>query len=282
MVIVVESGSTKSDWVVLSGEKEFRYETIGLNPYFHDAEAVEQAILENVQLCAHASKIERIFFYGAGCSSDYLNAIIEEGIQRVFLDAKISVDHDLTACAYATFTGKPAISCILGTGSNSCYYDGNSVSEVVPALGYILGDEGSGSYFGKRVLTDFLYKRLPKEINDKLVASGFTKDHIIDRVYREPHANVFLASLMPLITEFKHLDYVKNIAIEGFQAFVNNHVLCFPNAKDVEVHFVGSVSHFYQDELRLVCENTGIKIGNIIRRPIDGLVHYHTSHLINV
>jgi N-acetylglucosamine kinase-like BadF-type ATPase len=164
MILIADSGSTKSDWVLISGSEKKAFNTIGLNPFFHNEESVYEAIKSNDDLFLIRDEINLIYFYGAGYSSDKLNAIIERGLKRVFKNAEIHVDHDLNACAYATYDGEPSISCILGTGSNSCYYDGKNVIEVVPALGYILGDEGSGTYFGKQLLSNYLYKRLPENI----------------------------------------------------------------------------------------------------------------------
>ena len=165
MIVVAESGSTKCDWLLDDGNGHV-YETftIGFNPFFHSTEVVLEHLKANAELMKHALQIQEVNFYGAGCSSEDRNAVIRAGLEAVFVNAKCSVGHDLNAAAYSTFSGEPAITCILGTGSNSCYFDWNEVSEVIPALGYILGDEGSGSYFGKRILADYIYERLPKEL----------------------------------------------------------------------------------------------------------------------
>ena len=276
MIIIVESGSTKSDWVVLNKGGKERFETIGLNPYFHSETDVSSAILKNDSLSNLASKVTSIFFYGAGCSAGHLNEIIRKGITAVFPNAKVSVDHDMNAAAYATYNGVPAIACILGTGSNSCYFDGEKVEQAVPSLGYILGDEGSGSYFGKQVLRDFFYKSLPAAMEEELLDKGWTKDKIIEKVYREPHANVFLASFMPFIVKHKAETYVSEMVKKGFVKFLNNHVLTFSNGKDVPVNFVGSVAYFFQDELRSACVLEGVQFGKVTRRPIDGLVKFHS------
>lgn len=282
MIIIVESGSTKSDWVVLKKEEAAYYETIGLNPYFHSELEVSAAIMQNELLCNLASDVTKIFFYGAGCSAQHLNEIIRKGIAAVFPYASVHVDHDMKAAAYATFNGVPAIACILGTGSNSCFFDGENVVEAVPALGYILGDEGSGSYFGKQVLTDFLYNRLPFAMQEGLVDLGWNKDKIIESVYRKPHANVFLASFMPFIVSYKTQPYVVEMVKNGFANFLKYHVLSFSNGKDVPVNFVGSVAHFFQEELKLVCESEGVQFGEVVRRPIDGLVRFHSKNIIKV
>lgn len=281
MIIIVESGSTKSDWVAIDGDFRKSFRTIGLNPYFHSEVDVVEAISFAEGFADLAPFVTRIYFYGAGCSAPHLNVIIQNGIEQVFTNAVVSVDHDLMACAYATYEGRPQISCILGTGSNSCYFDGKEVSEEVPALGYILGDEGSGSYFGKKLIADFLYHKLPENIAKRMRHDGWDKDKLVDHIYRLPHANVFLASFMPVILDFKDEPYIIAMVKSGFDHFVQNHVLCFNNCREVDVNFVGSIAHFFEVELREVCKHRDIHLSNIVRRPIDGLITYHQQKLVN-
>lgn len=280
MILIIESGSTKSDWVLLNQGQKTYFSTIGLNPYFHSAQDVERAIRGNSDLLSLSDKVSAIYFYGAGCSSEHLNAIIKNGIQNVFTDALISVDHDLNACAYATYNGEPAISCIIGTGSNSCFFDGEVVSEKVPALGYILGDEGSGTYMGKRLLADFLYHRLPEEMAVAFEKeTGLYKDSIVNSVYKQPNANVYLASFVPFIQKFSHTNYVKELVLNGFKQFLDVHVCCFDNYKNYPVHFVGSISRIFQNELEEACKYFDIKLGNIVQKPVDVLVQYHERYI---
>lgn len=284
MYFIVESGSTKSDWVLLeSKSKKNIYSTIGFNPYFHSSTQIENEIRKNVALTEIAPFIKGIYFYGAGCSSEHLNKIVSTGLRSVFNDAEIIVDHDLLACAYATYTGKPVISCILGTGSNSCYFDGKNLKEKVPALGYILGDEGSGSYFGKQLIANYLYHRLPKELsNDFYATYHLEKDVLIDRIYKQPNANVFIASFMPFIAKHKDHEYIQQMVREGFKKFMDIHVCCFENYKEVEVNFVGSISEIFEKQLQEAASVFGINIGRIIRRPVDSLVQYHLDYVLNL
>ena len=163
MILIADSGSTKCDWALIDekGTRLGQFETMGLNPYFHNEHAVENAVRSNQPLSLHAQKVTHIFFYGAGSSTPVMCEIISNGLKKVFTAAEISVDHDLVGCAYATYDGEPCISCILGTGSNSCYFYGKNVFEEIPSLAYILGDEASGSYFGKILLREYFYKKLP-------------------------------------------------------------------------------------------------------------------------
>jgi glucosamine kinase len=280
MILIVDSGSTKSDWIAINGSERTLYNTKGLNPYFHTEKTVVQAVHSNEGLSAFSGKVEQVFFYGAGCSSPHLNAIIEKGLENAFPQAKVHVGHDLSACAYATYTGEPAISCIIGTGSNSCFFDGFTIAESVPALGYILGDEGSGSYLGKRLLSDFLYNRLPEKIHDGIVNDlELDKDKIVDRVYRQPDANVFLASMVKFLYQHRLEKYVRDITFQGFKHFIDIHVASFENFKSVPVHFVGSVGYLFRSELEEACNEYEVRLGNVIQKPIDGLVNYHLKNI---
>lgn len=282
MFIVVESGSTKADWMIINEEKEVALTTIGFNPYFHSKQDILIELNNNLELDLIKQDVKEIFFYGAGCSILSLNKIIEDGLGEYFANAKINVNHDLNASAYACYQDKPVIACILGTGSNSCLYNGESIYEKVPALGHILGDEGSGCYFGKKLLTDFLYNKLPIEINREFVNAGLNKEIIVENVYRKPNANVYIASFMPILLRNKDIEYSQNLIFEGLNLFIENHVKCFDNYREKEVSFVGSVAYLLKDELEKICLLNDLKIGKIIRRPLEQLVSYHKHKLEKV
>ncbi len=280
MLVIADSGSTKCDWRVVAEDKSYQdFATIGINPYFHNEEVIENELLGHEELSAEAHNVKALFFYGAGCSSAELKRIAENGLARVFPNAQIYVDHDLVAAAFAVYEDDPCIACILGTGSNSCHFDGDIVREEVPALAYILGDEGSGSYFGKKLLADFLYKRLPKVIHDAIIDQfGLTKDIIVDRVYMQPHANVYLASFMKFITSFKNEPYVQDMLNEGIGRFLDTHVTCYRDFDKIKTHFIGSVAYYHEDILRQAAAIRNINVGKIIKKPIDGLYEYHIKN----
>jgi glucosamine kinase len=282
MYFIVESGSTKSDWVLIDDKNnQSFFSTMGFNPYFHSADLIESELQKHQDIISFASQIKGIYFYGAGCSSEDLNAKVEDGLSRIFVHANIHVDHDLLACAYSTYSGNPVISCIIGTGSNSCFFDGKELFEEVPALGYILGDEGSGSYFGKQLISNFLYHRLPDNMqSDFFDTYQYTKDDLVHKVYMQPNANVFIASFMPFIAKYKEEEYVKNMVKEGFRRFLDVHVCCYKNYKEVEVSFVGSIAQIFENELHQVASEMNIRIGSIIRRPIEHLVNYHLNYIL--
>lgn len=282
-ILIADSGSTKCDWQLLddSGKELAEFHTMGFNPYFHSADLVEEVMGKNADVQGMASDITHVFFYGAGSSTPELCSIIQEGLQRVFRSAEVVVDHDLVGAAYSTFDGRSGITCIIGTGSNSCHFDGELVREEVPALAYILGDEASGSWHGKKLLAAKLYHHLPAEVDaDFDKTYGLTKDDIINRVYLESDPNVFLASFMTFIGKHKEQPLFQSWLRQGFQAFIDVHVKCFVNWKEEPVHFIGSVAYHFQEELKAVCAESGITVGAIIKKPIDGLASYHLKHIL--
>lgn len=277
MILVADSGSTKCDWKLIKRkEVVVSATTMGLNPFFHDEGIIAEAIAGDIMLKKYASNVSEVHFYGAGCSSSDRNQIVESGLRRVFVNAKIHVDHDVMGAAIAACQGKPGIACILGTGSNACYFDGKNVHQEIPSLGYILGDEASGSWFGKKLLRDYLYKEpIPNDLRDELESLGYEKNAILNRIYREPHANVYLASLVKVLANYRETDYVRQMIAEGMRTFLKRHVCCFSNFKDVPVCFVGSIAFHFQDILKGEAEKLDILVGNIIKQPIDGLVEFH-------
>jgi len=282
-ILIADSGSTKCDWLAITehGQELGEFHTMGFNPYFHDADLVEREMRANSQAMSVAGEVDQVYFYGAGSSSPELCEVIAEGLRRVFPQAIVHVGHDLDGAAYSTYTGEPAVTCILGTGSNSCMFDGETVGEEVPALAYILGDEGSGSWFGKKLLAAFLYHQLPAEIHEDFEEQyGLDKLSITKRVYQEPDANVFLASFMTFLGRHKTHPYVQAWLDEGFKAFLDVHVACFEGAQGMPIHFVGSVAYHFQDALKKACADRGYRVGNIIKKPIDGLAQYHVQFIL--
>lgn len=278
--LIVDSGSTKSDWVFLGPEGRLNFLTRGLNPVFHDARTIENEVRLNNDLVKLSESVQEVWFYGAGCSSFERNEIVSTGLQTVFSGAKIHVAHDLLACAYATYEGAPMISCILGTGSNACFFDGKELSQAVPSLGYILGDEGSGSYFGKQLVSSFLYGRLPHDINESFKKwQNISKDEVISKVYREPNANAYLASFMEFAVKESSHPYIKEMMFEGFKRFNEIHVCSYDNYSQFKTSYVGSIAFLFSEDLHRACEAMDVSIGQIIQKPIEGLIQFHQSYL---
>jgi N-acetylglucosamine kinase-like BadF-type ATPase len=277
MIAVAESGSTKCDWLIADDQgRVVETHTMGFNPFFHTSDVVYENLGKNEVLLEYLPQIEAVYFYGAGCSSPERNEIISKGLHQFFTNARCQVRHDLDAAAYATYTGQAAITCILGTGSNSCYYDGEAVSERVPALGYILGDEGSGAYFGKQLVADYIYNRLPEPLQDQFKETyNLSKEDIFHKVYNTDSANVFLASFMKFMVPHKEHKYVSDMVYAGFSKFAEIHILCFPSYKEVPVNFVGSVAFYFEDILKKVAAENGFTVGIIDKNPAISLLNYH-------
>ena len=280
MILVADSGSTKCDWILIDSQSnQHKTNSMGFNPFFHDADLVYSKLMENELFIEYRNRVSEVYFYGAGCSSEARNRIIANGLKRVFSSAEtVLVDHDLKGAALSTSQGDTGISCILGTGSNSCYFDGTKVMEKVPALGYILGDEGSGSYFGKILLSEWLYHRMPAELAEDFAKEyNLTKEGIFEAVHHKADPNVYLASFSPFIS--KHLDhpYFREMVYDGLDKFVNIHVLCYDNYKDVPVHFVGSIAYYFKEVLQKVAIKYSFTVGKIEKRPVEPLTQYHIN-----
>ena len=281
MILIAESGSTKTDWVLVNDNKEITmFKTMGFNPFFHSSEFIAEEIQNNKEFYEASKNVDKLYFYGAGCSSVEMNNIVKLGLNKIYPNSTIIVDHDLLACALSTYQGEPSISCILGTGSNSCYFDGNVLREEVPAIAYVLGDEGSGSFYGKKLLRDYLYNQLPESISKDFESQfGNAKADIFENVYMKPHANVYLASFMKFINRHYHHEYVVNMIQHGMNEFMKIHVCCYPEHKSVKTHFIGSISKIFERELIQAAKNNGVILGEIIQKPVDNLVNYHLNHI---
>ena len=273
MLLIADSGSTKCDWLLLSDSGEvLESHTMGLNPFFHSAEFMAQKMLANPLLESNRNAITEIQYYGAGCSSPDRNNIVEVGLKTIFPNAsEIDVAEDMQAAALATCKGEKGIVCILGTGSNSCYFDGTKINKKVPALGYVLGDEGSGAFIGKQLIKHYLYKTLPHTIESTIAQLGFSNNDLLSKVYREPHANVFLASLVKEISMHNDHPFIQKIIKSGFKEFAEIHIQCFENYQSLPVHFVGSIAYYYIDMLTIVSAELDFKVGKIVKQPIKEL-----------
>ncbi|MES2622383.1 MAG: hypothetical protein V4615_16140 [Bacteroidota bacterium] len=278
MIIIAESGSTKTNWLTESKEL---FETIGFNPLFFSSDDIHQELMKQEDLFIQREQFTQVFFYGASCSSDDRKKTVYDALKKYFPKAElISVDHDMNAAAVATYNGRPGIACILGTGSNSCLYDGIEIYEEVPALGYLLGDEGSGAYFGKKLLARFLYHELPEATMKMLKEDyGLEKEKIFDAVYKKPHVNVYLATFAKVLTDSPDKDYMEKFAEEGFEDFFSHHVCCYENYKQYPVHFVGSIAFHFKDRLQKVADKFGSELGIVDKNPVYRLLDWHLNNL---
>ena len=278
MIVIADSGSTKCDWVVLNnaGEQTIVTNTSGFNPYYKDSAEIERILRGNTDLSNACLQIEEVHFYGAGCSSDKLISIVENGLKSVFTKAVVNIHHDVYGSALSTYSGEPGISCILGTGSNACYFDGKTIDNGIPSLGYILNDEGSGNAIGKKLITNYAYGKLPTELATDF-ETYFSTDlgTILTNIYQKPHANTYIASFAPFASKHRKHTFIQTLISKGFEDFLKLHVLSFSNAHQVPVHFVGSVAFHFKEELQQACEDLDLQLGNVIQKPIDGLIRHH-------
>lgn len=277
MILIADSGSTKCSWVLHANaeEKPQYFNTIGFNPFFIDrAQIIEH--LQKSDLSAIVDKITEVHFYGAGCSNSQMRNKLKKDLSVFFQSAAISVKHDLDAACIATFEGKSNICCILGTGSNSCFFDGNKIVEAAPALGYIVGDEASGNYFGKKVLQLYFNNKLSENLTRDLENEyGCTLEDYYENVYHSERPNKYLARFFRFLADNKSEIVFQEIIRNGLREFFELHICCFENYKNHPINFIGSVAYFLADEIKEMAKEFDCTIGQIIQNPIDNLVQYH-------
>ncbi|WP_443936688.1 N-acetylglucosamine kinase [Pedobacter sp. MW01-1-1] len=275
MILVADSGSSKTDWMGYINGEIVKFNTPGINPYFLNEQAISKLISKNETLMQCAQNVKEIYFFGAGCSSPDKHEVVSNGLSTIFTNAFISVDHDLLGSVYATCGDSEGLNCILGTGSNICYFDGEKVQEGHHGLGYVLGDEGSGTFFGKKVLLSYLYKKMPDELaNDFKKDFPYEKKDIIAQLYQKPFPNIYLAGFSRFMAKHKEHSFIQNILRQGFQEFVDTNISDYPKYKKVPCHFVGSIAYYYQEELVAVLKENGIQAGKILQKPIDELFNF--------
>lgn len=281
MILIADGGSTKADWILLdsSGAQVLKTRTGGLNPAVFEVELMSKRLQENIGLVDYKDKITNVYFYGAGCGTEKPTLILKSIFESFFTNAAVDVKEDTYAAAYAVTT-KPGIVCILGTGSNSCYFDGKDVDVRIPSLGYILMDEASGNYFGKKLLRDYCYNKMPKKIAE-LFEEQFNvdADEVKRNIYQEDNPNTYLATFAEFLLKNERNAYFNKVLFKGVKEFFKNRILSYPESENLPVHFVGSIAFFAQDIIKDVARFYMIEIGNIVRRPIDGLIIYHRELL---
>lgn len=276
MILIADSGATKTDWCLGKKTTDARViQTQGINPFHQSAEHIYKVLTEELlpQL-GEENHITHIHFYGAGCTPEK-SVIVKEQLQALFPDADIDVQSDLLGAARSLCGKEQGIACILGTGSNSCLYDGEKIIANVSPLGYILGDEGSGAVLGKRLVGDCLKHQLPEHICQAFLnETGLTPADIINKVYRQPQANRFLASLTPFLSAHREEPGIHTLLSDCFTEFFKRNVMQYAY-EGTEVHFTGSIAWYFQEEVKEAAESLGIRTGKFIKSPIHGLINYH-------
>jgi len=282
MILIADGGSTKADWIALNDNKEelFRVRTLGLNPAVSPEETLRERVINNFQLTKHKKDVKEIYFYGAGCGTAKPTKLLKSVFESVFKNAKVVVEEDMLAAVYAASGGKKSIVCILGTGSNSCFYDGKTLKQNVISLGYILMDEASGNYFGKKLIKDYYYKRMPQKIASKFEQTyDLDPDEIKRNLYQEESPNAYLGNFAQFMFEFRNHSYIHKILEEGFSDFFTNRILPYNQPKETPIYFIGSIAFYFENILKEVAEKYGLKITGILQRPIKNLITYHQNQL---
>lgn len=277
MILIADSGSTKTDWAVVDhGEIKQRIFTKGTNPFFQTEEEICQEIQTNLIPQMECNELDAVYFYGAGCGFPDKIEMVRRAITKLLkVSGPIEVSTDMLAAARALCGHESGIACILGTGANSCFYDGSQIVENISPLGFILGDEGSGAYLGKMLVGDLLKNQMVSGLKEKFLSqNNLTPAEIIDRVYRKPFPNRFLASLSPFLHEHIDEPCVKNLVLNAFKAFLKRNVMQY-DCKGKKVHFIGSIAFYYAPVLKEALEEMDLELGIIIKSPMEGLVTYH-------
>ncbi len=278
MILIADSGSSKTTWCVLSENETLTCETAGLNPFHQSGDEILESLQHEFQLTR--GHFDAIYFYGAGCANQEKSKIIEISLGRFFDSAEIFAKSDLMAAARSLCGSNPGLAAIIGTGSNSCYYDGYKIKRHVPPLGYILGDEGSGTVLGRKLISDILKNQLPREITSSFYKKyNLAPDEILEYVYRKPFPNRFMARFTRFIAE--HIDHpsIYNLVMEGFREFFSRNISQYPEAASMPVNITGGVGWCFRDILSEAASDTGFSTGIITRMPMEGLVKYHKKQL---
>lgn len=281
MIIIADSGATKTSWALLSADGCLIHETAGFNPYYMEASGIERILSDEMPENFFHPNVTEIHYYGSGCSTEKNCSVVSNALAKHYPGAIIRVEHDLLAAARALLGRSEGIACILGTGANSCAYDGEKITKNVPSLGYMFGDEGSGAYIGKKFLEAYLKGNLAEEINSAFKKQyNYTLEDILSRVYGKGNPSTFMASFMHFLAAHMQHDDIREVLLNAFAAFFNESVSKYDRYKQLPVSFVGSVAYHFRHILDEAARHLGISIGRIEQAPMEGLIRYHSETLV--
>ena len=274
-ILIADSGSTKTDWCLLQDNKKKRIVTQGLSPYFLDQAQISEIISKELAPKLKNVVPDEIFFYGTGCSNPNNAGIVKRAIREHF-KTSVKVDHDLMGAAKALCGREKGVACILGTGSNSCFYNGKKIVKNSPGLGYVLGDEGSGAYMGKKVIQYFMYNTFDEDLMERFKAKFNTNAiEILDAVYKQALPNRYLASYAIFLQENRGHFMVENIIEDGLNDFFFNHIYKYRESWSMPLHFIGSIAYGFKDVLKDLCDSYELQLGKVLKNPMEGLIKYH-------
>jgi N-acetylglucosamine kinase-like BadF-type ATPase len=275
--LIADSGATKAEWCLINKGKTKTVFTEGISPYFLNTEQISDLLARDLKPKLKYIEVEEIFYYGTGCANPNNAKLVKKAIQKVFPGADVNVQHDLMAAARAVCGDEKGIACILGTGSNSCYYDGKKIVKNSPGLGYVLGDEGSGAYLGKRVLQYYLYNTFDEDLRAIFDAAYETNSvEILENVYKKPLPNRYLAGFAKFLADNRGHYMIENIIEDGLNDFFFNHLCKYRETWTLPVSFVGSIAFGFKDVLKELCGAYEFDLGKVLKNPMSGLVEYHS------
>ena len=284
MILVVDSGSTKTDWIALDkdGNEIFSTQTLGLNPQMLSNEILNERIKNNFDIFKNRKSVNKLFFYGAGCGvKDTQNRILKV-FKSIFENSEFDIKEDTYAAVYSVVDqGIPSIVNIIGTGSNCSYYDGKNVIQKVQSLGYVLMDYASGNYFGKYLIRAYYFNKMPESLRDEFSDNyDLSPNSIKNKLYREENPNTYLAGFAKFLIDNKSDEYFKEIIFKGLERFIDYQILQYDNFSNVDIHYVGSIAYYLKDEITKIGNKYNLKTGRFIKRPITGLVDYHKRNIL--
>jgi N-acetylglucosamine kinase-like BadF-type ATPase len=275
--LISDCGATKAEWTLVDETIKETVITQGISPYFLDTSQIVALLEQELRPALKKWEIGEVYYYGTGCANPNNARSVKTAVSRVFPGAMVQVNHDLMAAARALCGRDKGIACILGTGSNSCYYNGKKIVKNSPGLGYVLGDEGSGAYLGKKVLQYYLYGTFDDEIRARFDAAFVTNPaEILENVYKKPLPNRYLAGYAKFLAENRGHYMIENIIEDGINDFFFNHLCKYRETWTLPVHFAGSVAFGFKDVLQQLCTSYGFELGNVMKNPMKGLVAYHS------
>ncbi len=278
-IIIADSGSTKTDWLYLSGDHRVSWSTEGLNPYFHTKQSIHEVVKGGKKANDIPDEVSSIFFYGSGYGDMDHRDLISDVLKELWISKQVDATTDLVAAARASLGREAGVACILGTGSNSCLYDGEKIVDQIPSLGFIFGDEGSGSWLGKELIRRYFYRELPEDLS-KMFANEFEmdRDFILNTVYHKPQANRYVAGFAAFTYHHRKHPYIRQLLRSGFEKFVKSLVLKYKDVRGMPVGFVGSIAYLHQDLLSRGLVHHELKPGTILKSPMEGLEAYHLEN----
>ncbi|MDA1226320.1 MAG: N-acetylglucosamine kinase [Flavobacteriaceae bacterium] len=284
MILIVDSGSTKTDWISLdkNGDELFSTQTLGLNPQMLSNEILNERIKNNFDIYKNRKNVKKLFFYGAGCGVESTQNRILNVFKSIFTNSEFDIKEDTYAAVYSVVDkGVPSIVNIIGTGSNCSYYDGKNVIQKVHSLGYVLMDYASGNYYGKYLIRAYYFNKMPENLREEFAQKfDLSPNTIKNKLYREENPNTYLASFARFLIENKSNEYFKEIIFKGLERFIDYQILQYDDFSKVDVHYVGSIGYFLKDEIIKIGKKYNLKTGKFVKRPIEGLVEYHKKNIL--